>query len=222
MTGETQNILYYLNEADEIVTVNSAWNRFARENGAPGALSYNVQWRPLWEFINDGTTSLICRRLIRRAREGSNVDFCFRCDAPETIRLARMRMRRQRGGLVEVCVRTIGTITRRPLPITQAPRSVSGHAQWCSWCQRIEVAPGEWFVAEDAMGEMASASWRYPIRVRAGSCPDCVARMIGIADAGRAQAPIVPHLLWPPQPALTARRPSWSMLPARMRVADEA
>jgi hypothetical protein len=223
MTGETQDILYYLNEADEIVTVNSAWNRFARENGAPGALAHNVQWRSLWDFINDGTTSLICRRLIRRARAGGNVDFCFRCDAPETIRLARMRMRRQRGGLVEVCVRTIGTIRRTPVPIEPASRDFAGHAQWCSWCQRIEVAPGEWFVAEDAIREMASASWRYPIRVRAGSCPDCVARMIAVADSDRANAPIVPALLWPPQPVRTARRrPSWSLLPARMRVAGGA
>lgn len=215
MTGETQDILYYLNEGDEIVTVNSAWNRFARENGAPGALSHNVQWRPLWEFISDGTTSLLCRRLIRRAREGGSVDFCFRCDAPDTVRLARMRMRRQRGGLVEICVRTIGAITRRPLPIEPAGRLSAGHAQWCSWCQRIEVAPGEWFVTEDAIREMASASWQYPIRVRPGSCPDCVARMIAIADSARDVTPIVPALLWPPEHAHEAR---WMALPAGHRV----
>lgn len=197
MTGESQDILYYLNERDEVVTVNSAWNRFARENGSPGALAHNVQWRPLWEFINDGTTALLCRRLIGRAREGGTVDFCFRCDAPEMIRLARMRMRSQRGGLIEICVRILGTISRRPLPILQAPHLSAGHAQWCSWCQRIEVAPGEWFIAEDAIREMASASWQFPIRVRPGSCPDCVARMIAIADDSRGATPMVPELLWP-------------------------
>jgi hypothetical protein len=197
MTGDKQDILYYLNEGDEIVTVNSAWNRFARENGSPGALAPNVQWRPLWEFISDGTTSLLSRRLIRRAREGAVVDFCFRCDAPETIRLARMRIRRQHGGLLEICVRTLGTITRRPLPIMPATLLSGGQAQWCSWCQRIEVSPGEWFVTEDAIREMASASWQFPIRVRPGSCPDCVARMIAISDASRVRAPVVPDLLWP-------------------------
>ncbi|HEY5552803.1 MAG TPA: hypothetical protein VIK52_13000 [Opitutaceae bacterium] len=215
MIGETQDILYYLNEGDEIVTVNSAWNRFARENGCPGALAPGVQWRPLWDFINDGTTSLLCRRLIRRTRERGMVDFCFRCDAPETIRLARMRMRRQRGGLVEICVRMVGTVARRALPIEVAGRDSAGHAQWCSWCQRIEVAPGEWFVAEDAIREMASASWRYPIRVRPGSCPDCVARMITIADATRDMPPIVPALLWPPQHARVAQ---WTAAPAGDRV----
>lgn len=212
MTGDTQDILYYLNEGDEIVTANSAWNRFARENGSPGALAPNVQWRPLWEFISDGTTSLLCRRLVRRAREGGDVDFCFRCDAPDTIRLARMRMRLQRGGLVEICVRTIGTITRRPLPILPAPRLSAGHAQWCSWCQRIEVSPGEWFIAEDAICEMASASWQFPIRVRPGSCPDCVARMIAIADKSRERAPVVPDLLWP---AGRMRPPEWRVPLAR-------
>lgn len=216
MTGEAQDILYYLNEGDEIVTVNSAWNRFARENGAPGALAPNVQWRPLWEFISDGTTALLCRRLIRRAREPGIVDFFFRCDAPDTIRLARMRMRRRQGGLVEVCVRIVGTVARHPLPIEVAGRLSAGHAQWCSWCQRIEVSPGEWFVAEDAIGEMASASWQYPIRVRPGSCPDCVARMIAIADASRDAPPAVPALLWPPR---RVRRAEWTLAPARSRMA---
>lgn len=216
MTGEAQDILYYLNEGDEIVTVNSAWNRFARENGPPEALGPGVQWRPLWEFISDGTTTLLCRRLIRRARDHGMVDFCFRCDAPETIRLARMRMRAQRGGLVEICVRIIGTVDRRPLPLEVAGRDSAGHAQWCSWCQRIEVSPGGWFVAEDAIREMASASWRYPISVRPGSCPDCVARMIAIAEASRELPPIVPALLWPPEHARAAR---WMALPAGHRVA---
>jgi hypothetical protein len=219
MTGEAQDILYYLNEGDEIVTVNSAWNRFARENGAPGALAPNVQWRPLWEFISDGTTTLLCRRLIRRAREGGDVDFCFRCDAPDMIRLARMRMRGQRGGLVEICVRTIGTVTRRPLPIMPAPRLSAGHAQWCSWCQRIEVSPGEWFIAEDAIREMASASWQFPIRVRPGSCPDCVARMIAVADGSRDMPPAVPGVLWPTR---RIHPPEWRMPPLRSRMAGRA
>lgn len=198
MSNDRTDIIYYLNEADEIVTVNCAWNRFARENDALDALGPHVQWRPVWAFISDGTTSLLCRRLLRRAREGRTVDFCMRCDAPSKIRLVRMRIQRQHMGLLEICVRTVASFSRNPVPFVPARNPNEGNLTWCSWCQRIEPVPGEWVEAEDMVNEFREIDWTRPLAVRPGSCPQCVARMAGIADSTRDVTPAVPAALWPP------------------------
>jgi len=200
MLGEPHDILYYLNEGDEIVTVNSAWNRFARENGAPEALGPRVLWRPVWAFISDGTTSLIYRHLIKAAREGRIIDFCIRCDGPSVVRLARMRMHQLRSGLVEVRVRTIEKMARRFIPIEPVARSLAGDAQWCGWCQRIEIMPGCWLPAEAAQRDAGDGVWERPLHVRHGSCPQCIGRMIAIAKGDRRQSSAVPAELWPSRP----------------------
>lgn len=225
MSGESQDVLYYLNEGDEVVTVNSAWNRFARENGAHEALGPRVQWRPVWAFISDGTTSLLCRRLIRRAREGRTVDFSFRCDSPATIRLARMRMQVLRTGLLEICVRTVRAVDRRAVPIRLDARSTSGNPQWCSWCQRVELLPGAWMDAGEAARERGALDWGNPLEVRPGSCPECVARMIGVADSVRDMPPLVPSELWPPSVGRPAEEPvagEWHGLAPQPRFAGWA
>ena len=216
MTGETNDIIYYLNEADEVVTVNSAWNRFARENGAHAALGPRVQWRPLWAFIADDVTALLCRRLIRSARDGRTIDFCMRCDGPGVVRLARTRMRRQHMGLLEICVRIIGEVQRRAIPIVTARGCIEGGTHWCSWCQRIEIEPGIWIEAEDAYHEISELDWTRPLLVRPGSCPRCVERMLSIAESSGDSAPSVPAELWPPQPLRTM---VWRGLPPHRHLA---
>lgn len=225
MSGEFQDVLYYLNEGDEVVTVNSAWNRFARENGAHDALGPRVQWRPVWSFISDGTTSLLCRRLIRRAREGTTVDFCLRCDAPATIRLVRMRMQLRRTGLLEIRVRSLRAVPRRLVPIRADARSTSGSPPWCSWCQRVEVTPGLWVDAAEAAFEHHATDWGNPLEVRPGSCPECVARMICIADSARDLPTLVPPELWPPRIERLYKSPApeeWRGLAAQPRFAGWA
>lgn len=190
------DILYYLNESDEVVTVNAAWNTFARENGAPGALAPCVQWRPIWAFIGDGTTAMVCRRLLSRARQGRTVEFSFRCDSPSALRLAKMRIEQLRTGLLEIRVRIVRSSGRRRLPIVSVARSITGDAQCCSWCQRIETAPGKWLQAETALRGAPWASEAHPLQVRHGSCPQCIARMLALANADEPQSVNLPRELW--------------------------
>lgn len=193
MPGASNDILYFLNECDEIVTVNAAWNRFARENNAPGALAPCVLWKPVRSFISDGTTALIFRHLTQSVRKGRSVDFCFRCDSPSVIRIARLRMRHLRSGLIEARVRTVDQARRRPVPFAAPSHPSASAVPCCSWCQRYEMAPDLWLSAGEALSGADDAEMEQPVPIRHVSCPRCVDRMLRVAKGVPGGSPAMPE-----------------------------
>lgn len=186
VVSELHDILYYLNEDDEIVTVNSAWNRFARANNGNSVEGHCVQWWPIWVFISDPSTVLIYRHLIARAREGRPVGFGIRCDGPTVVRLARMEIRRMRSGLLEFRVHPVSETPRRRVPLMAVNESLAGDTKLCGWCMSIRIAAGLWLPAEQAHSSTCGGDPDRELLVSHGSCPRCVDRMLAL---GRAEEP---------------------------------
>ena len=54
--GGNDEILYRLNDRDEIVFVNDVWSEFATANDGRHLVPSQVLGRSLWDFITDLTT----------------------------------------------------------------------------------------------------------------------------------------------------------------------
>lgn len=76
------NIIYRVNDQDDLVFVSREWDRFAADNSGDLVTSQRVLNRPLWDFITDENTRELYRQVLKRVREGSLVRFTFRCDSP--------------------------------------------------------------------------------------------------------------------------------------------
>jgi hypothetical protein len=64
MTHPANEVVYQLNERDEITYVNEGWCSFARANNAADLSPENVLHRPLWGYVSDLTTLQLYRDLL--------------------------------------------------------------------------------------------------------------------------------------------------------------
>ena len=108
------DIIYRVNDQDEIVFVNEAWDRFAACNAGKDVTSTQVLHRPPWDFINDSTTQGLYRQVLKRIRDGRALQFDFRCDSPACRRLLQMDVRRGEDGTVEFHTSTLSEEIRQP------------------------------------------------------------------------------------------------------------
>src|SRR6185436_13937110 len=100
-------ILYRLDDRDEIVFVNDDWSVFANANDGEHLIPSQVIGRSLWDFITDSTTRQLYRYVVKRVRQGRAIEFTFRCDSPSCQRLLQMRVARCVNGELEFRTRSL-------------------------------------------------------------------------------------------------------------------
>jgi hypothetical protein len=170
-------ITYRVDAEDRLCAVNEEWDRFARDNGAPGLAGGGALGRPLWDFITDAATAHLYRRLLERARQGRESSFGFRCDSPDRKRWLRMTMSPAGDGGVDFAVDAVRVETRPPLAALDAGCARAGEAvKLCGWCKRFPVGR-EWLEAEDAVPRLGLMGEGTAPPLTHGLCPECEARM---------------------------------------------
>lgn len=182
-------LVYRIDDDDRVCFVNGAW---LADNG--GLSPETLLGRTLWDFVHEGTVVALYRQMLVRAREGRMVRFHYRCDTPEARRLYRMSITALADGTVEFCT-VLRREERRPkvllLDVAQAPRG-DALVKICSWCERAEVAEGEWAPVEKAV-ETLGLMERHPLpRLTHGICARCLGRMMRSLDrlaAGQGAGP---------------------------------
>ena len=92
MTDEETNFVQRIDATDNICYVNTAWCRFAEENGCPD-LPQQVIGTPLWNWIAGKETKHILRQLLAKVRSTqSSIELPFRCDSPAIRRFLRLQI----------------------------------------------------------------------------------------------------------------------------------
>ena len=104
--------------------MNETWQDAARQNQGEAVLSDRVLGRDLWQSVGDDTVRQIYKRLIRRARGGTPVEFRYRCDAPARRRVFTMSIQSLADGQVEFASTLVQEEARPAVALLEAGRAL--------------------------------------------------------------------------------------------------
>ena len=176
---------YRLNERDEIVFVNEAWDSFAARNSGGHLSSARVLGRPLWDFIADHATEFLYRDVLARIHAGRLVRFVFRCDSADCRRRLEMEVSAGPGGCAEFRVRTLAEESRPPQLLLDADRPhAEGLLRVCGWCKKVDVG-GRWAEVEEAIPALGLFERSLLPGVTHGICESCFSEMaVSLGEGG--------------------------------------
>lgn len=188
MTSPGNEICYRLNDRDEIVSVNEAWDAFASANSAGHMTASHVVGRPLWGFITDHTTRLLYRDILARVRGGHPVRFVFRCDSPDCRRLLEMEASGGPDGLIKFRSRTLSVEERQPQALLEPDRPHSeALLRVCGWCKKVDVG-GRWAEVEEGVSLLGLFEHSILPKVTHAICEACYERMVATLDEDEGSA----------------------------------
>lgn len=178
-----QRLTYSIDRSDTIAAVNDAWAPFARANQAPQLA--DVLGQSIWDHVVDDTTRQVYRDLMTRVRDGHEVTFPYRCDAPALRRFMRMTMipAPDRGVVFQSVVERTEARAASPL-VDGAPAGAPGSpgstgvlVRVCSWCRRVHVRE-TWQEVEVAVEWLGLFAGGPAPSLTHGMCEDCYARVM--------------------------------------------
>lgn len=179
---EPLEIVYYVNDRDELVSVNEAWDKFAAANRGRHLVSQHVLCTSLHDAIEEETTQALYRDIIRLARDGHRMQFCFRCDSPNARRLFEMTVSPFGNDRVEFRSR-LKHHEYRPHVELFNPLAARNKdlVRVCSWCKKV-FADGRWVEVEKAL-EILHLFEKSPLpRLTHGICETCAQKVLQVLD----------------------------------------
>jgi len=180
--GGGGDLLYRLNDRDEFVFVNEAWNEFASANGGDALVAPLLLGRPLWGFITDATTRQLYHDLLKRVRSGRPVQFQFRCDTPSLRRLLEMDVAVAPGGTTEFRTRVISEELREYQALLEPDRLTSDEfLHMCAWCKQVDIG-AEWVEVEEAVALLRLFEQPLLPQLTHGICQACYAKMMKVLE----------------------------------------
>lgn len=170
---KVDDVIYRLNEKDEIAFVNDEWDAFAQTNDGGDLVREKVLSRKLWDFIADAQTGQLYVSLVKRVRSGQPAHFNYRCDSPSLRRFMTMDMTLVHDGMVEFRTRAVRTEARQPQSILSrlVSRSTSMVTS-CGWCRKFKVGD-VWMEVEEAVHGLRLFEQNTTPKVTHGICEDC-------------------------------------------------
>lgn len=182
---ESADIVYRINDQDQIIYVNEVWDRFARANLGEAVCSEQVLNRPLWDFISDTPTRELYREALARIRSGRALRFSFRCDGPMCRRFLEMQITAAGEGIVEFRTVTLKVEPREEAPTLLAALRERSHEvlRVCGWCKKVD-AGGEWVEIEEAVDRLGLFERPHLPSLTHGICEGCHRQMAQLIAAG--------------------------------------
>jgi hypothetical protein len=191
--GGDDELRYRLNDRDEIVFVNEAWNDFARANGGDDLVAPRVLGRSLWEFVTDATTRQLYRDVLKRVRGGRQVRLQLRCDTPAVRRLLELDVSQASPGTIDFRTRVIWIEHREHQALLEPDRASSEELlPTCAWCKKVDLG-GTWVEVEDAVAQLRLFERPLLPRLTHGICQSCYAEITKVLvepGVGPDQAPV--------------------------------
>lgn len=168
---EVDPIVYWIDGADTITSVNEAWARFATANGRP-ELGGSATGSSLWAHVIGTEVNLLWHGVLERVRAGNTISIPYRCDSPSERRFLNMLLRSHPDGAVEFISETRWVEARPYISLLEPLRDdeTSELIRSCSWCRRFFV--DGWVEVEEAISRLDLLDGQTP-QVTHGMCPDC-------------------------------------------------
>ena len=179
MSDTLKRNVYRIDQDDNIVSVEEAWDDFAASNDAPELEGKNVIERNLWDFVSDELTRHIYKQMTAEVRKGRSLTFGFRCDSPDQVRFLEMRMTPFSEEGVQFETFTSYIEERPPQEIFRRSSKVIDEVVIaCSWCKKIKTAENVWHEVEQAIQILQLFDVDPAPQLSHGMCEDCYGKMI--------------------------------------------
>lgn len=174
------DVIFHLNDKDEIVFVNDAWDAFASANDGRAIRSDRILGRSLWHSIADADTRQFFQDILDRVRAGQTVRFAYRCDSPDCRRQMDMQVMPDQSGLVVFRSRTMSETRRAPEPLLGAHVDRSEEVvRVCGWCKRVRIH-GDWLEIEEAAARAPQLRGNLVPGISHGICDDCQQQLMQV------------------------------------------
>ena len=145
--------VYEVDDKDRIVSVDTQWLSFAKNNGAVYLTRNYILGQNLYSFIAGRKLGELYERLLRAARQtGKYMEIPFRCDGPSVRRYMELDIEPTANNYVKLTGRILKRKSRRRVPIFDLPYILNG--QWqicCSVCRGLMREDGSWNEAEEVL-----------------------------------------------------------------------
>lgn len=140
MTASKKNT-YFLNDHDNIVSVDGSWDKFAKDNGGESVQSGDICGSSIWSFIKGDATRMWLEVIFQYVRlHGTSVERLYRCDSPELKRYMRMRIVPEENGTLRVEHEILDTEERAvPVYMQYGTTASKNTRQRCSICGRVNI-----------------------------------------------------------------------------------
>jgi len=171
-------IVYRINDLDELTFLSPGWDEFASANDGPEVAAENVLGRRLWEFISDETTLSLYREMVDQAHAGRHLEFRFRCDSPTSRRQMQMHIAKGSDGEIQFTSTTHHEDERPNVGLLDAtlPR-IGGMLKICGWCKRLDIGAGLWSEIEEAANAFSLFERSSLPPLSHGMCEECFERV---------------------------------------------
>lgn len=178
MSDNKTNLIYEIDKYNVIRRIAGSWEAFCEENNTHDLSTERVIGCSLWDFVVGKDVRLLYDKVLSQLRtSGAAVQFPFRCDSPDTIRLMQMEIVPQSEKRVRF-VTTPLEIRKRPKHIyyTYVAHGHRCHIFSCSICNRVK-SDNAWLQLEQALQENRLLDTDKPLSMYGAVCPECRSKM---------------------------------------------
>ncbi|MEO2032810.1 MAG: hypothetical protein ABGZ35_12060 [Planctomycetaceae bacterium] len=181
-----RDFTYRVNADDRIVSVNSDWLSFARENQASHLSVKTVVGRPLSQFVTCKEMQHLYDTIIEKVRRTRRtIVIPFRCDGPTVRRFMELAISSCTDGDVQFTGRLIREEPREAVSFVDSTVDRTDEfVVMCSWCKRVE-ASGRWLEVELAVRRLNLFDHKEMPQITHGICGDCAERVLSEIDDAR-------------------------------------
>jgi hypothetical protein len=167
-------VSYILDSELHIQHCNPAWDKFARENGAPHLNARDIVGRALLEFIPDVLRPAYSAAFSQVLTTGNVWEKCYECSSPDLYRLFRMRIHLLRPENWYLVTNSLVIEEPHERAAGAAPHIyLDAHSRvtlcvHCRCSKRLDT-PNVW----DFVPEYLGFGFASPVKVSDGLCPVC-------------------------------------------------
>lgn len=168
------SILCRINGNDEIIFFDERWLRFAVLNYDCNFVEDKILRHSLWDFFHDITSEHLYRRMLNRVRNGYDVQFDFRWDSADHIRVFEMKISLQKMNEILFEVRILKEKPRlQQSSFDNELKQTDKMLIICSWCDRINIEADNWQEVEKAVKTLKLFEFHNLPQLSHGMCNDC-------------------------------------------------
>lgn len=168
-------VVYIVDKNDTIQYVNSAWEDFAKNNGAAGLNADWVIGKSIWPFIQGPEMQQLYRHCFENVRcSKKGVQIPCRCDSPNHRRFINLEILPLDASGLEIRCLLIKEEERSEVPVfSNEIRRDKQSFGMCSVCNRVHISSVGWVEVEEAVGRLNMLSDYWLPSLTPTVCEDC-------------------------------------------------